>query len=281
MPKASVLIVEDDPAFARLISLSLGREGFKTHVSSNGEDALDLAAEIHPDVVVLDLTLPGMDGYEVLAELRERRDVPVLVVTGAVTPDQVRLGLDRGADDYIRKPFAPAELAARLRAVLRRGRPRGRRFRVGEAIVDLERWTIEPAPGADSAAVRPSAIGRGGWRLLETLLANEGKILYRDELLVEAFGSEFRGDSGYLQDQIRRLRRGLGIPPWLEGPIRTIHGVGYAFDPTGEIPVNKPRRPRRRVSTEPARVEDDPAGRVNAETGIVAGRTRRAVPSAG
>ena len=244
MQKPSLLVVEDEPGFSRLMTLSLGREGFEVHTAANGEDALDVAAEIHPDAVVLDLGLPGMDGLEVLSELRERTNMPVIVVTGARTTESVKRGLDRGADDYLTKPFAPSELAARVRAVLRR-RHRSRRsaYHVGACLVDLDARTITPVDDSVPPSVGRS-IGRGGWRLLEAFLVNEGRILYRDELLDAAFGPDYRGDSGYLQEQVRRLRRGLGIPPWSEGPIRTVHGVGYAYDAANEIPVGRPRRPR-------------------------------------
>ncbi|HEY8439096.1 MAG TPA: response regulator transcription factor [Candidatus Limnocylindrales bacterium] len=245
MQKPSLLVVDDEPGFSRLMALSLGREGFEVRTVPNGEDALDMAAEIHPDAVILDLGLPGMDGLAVLKELRERTNMPVVVVTGARTTESVRRGLDEGADDYLTKPFSPTELAARVRAVLRRRhRSRQRQYRVADCIVDLDARTIEPVEGARPTPSTHS-IGRGGWRLLEAFLSNEGKILYRDELLDAAFGPDYRGDSGYLQEQVRRLRRGLGIPAWSEGPIRTVHGVGYAFDAVGEIPVGRPRRPRR------------------------------------
>jgi two-component system KDP operon response regulator KdpE len=244
--KPSLLIVEDEPGFSRLLALSLGREGFEVHAVANGEEALDLAAEIHPDAVILDLGLPGMDGLTVLRELRERTNMPIVVVTGARTADAIRRGLDRGADDYVTKPFSPHELAARVRAVLRRRhRSRQRQYRIADCIVDLDARTIEPVDENGQADPTAShSIGRGGWRLLEAFLGNEGKILYRDELLDAAFGPDYRGDSGYLQEQVRRLRRGLGIPPWSEGPIRTVHGVGYAYDSADEIPVGRPRRPR-------------------------------------
>ena len=242
MQKPGLLVIEDEPAIARLISLSLGREGFDVHVATNGEDALDLAAEIHPDAVVLDLGLPGADGLTVLDELRDWSDLPIVVVTGRHTTEAIRRGLDRGADDYLTKPFAPTELAARVRAVLRRRhRSRGRRHQIGSVIVDLDARTIQPQDNADAPA---RSIGRGGWRLLEALLDNPGRILYRDELLSAAFGRDYRGDNGFLQEQIRRLRRALGIPAWSEGPIRTVHGVGYAFDINDEIPAGRPRRPR-------------------------------------
>jgi two-component system KDP operon response regulator KdpE len=260
MQKPGLLVVEDEPAIARLMTLTLGREGFDVHVATNGEDALDLAAEIHPDAIVLDLGLPGADGLTVLDELRDWSDLPVLVVTGRQTTESIRRGLDRGADDYLTKPFAPTELAARVRAILRRRhRSRGRRQRIGNVIVDLDTRTIQPSEDAAEAPVR--SVGRGGWRLLEAFLDNPGRILYRDELLSSAFGSDYRGDNGFLQEQIRRLRRALGIPAWSEGPIRTVHGVGYAFDVNDEIPAGRPRRPRK---PDP---EDSGGGRTMSTTG--------------
>ena len=252
MQKPSLLLVEDEPGFARLISLSLAREGFDVRAVTTGEDAIDAAADRHPDAVILDLGLPDMDGLAVLRDLRERTDVPVVVVTGRATTGAIRRGLDEGADDYVTKPFSPSELAARVRAVLRRRvRPRRRTYLIGDSVVDLNARTIEAAgpdgsaaPSGASTGSSSRSIGRGGWRLLETFLGNEGRILYRDELLDAAFGPVFRGDAGYLQEQVRRLRRGLGIPAWSEGPIRTVHGVGYAYDSAGEIPVSRPRRPR-------------------------------------
>jgi two-component system KDP operon response regulator KdpE len=265
LQKPSLLIVEDELGFARLLTLSLTREGFDVRTVSNGADAIDASADINPDAVILDLGLPDMDGLAVLRDLRERTNVPVVVVTGRATPDAIRRGLDDGADDYVTKPFSQSELAARVRAVLRRrSRPRRRRYQIGDAIVDLDARTIEPAAEADAPggsgptpaiANTSRSIGRGGWRLLETFLGNEGRILYRDELLEAAFGQIFRGDSGYLQEQVRRLRRGLGIPAWSEGPIRTVHGVGYAFDSAGEIPVARPRRPRGDDDAEPGKAQ--------------------------
>lgn len=243
MHKPRLLLIEDDPSYARLIGVTLTLEGFEVRSVRTAENGLDVAAEIHPDAVILDLDLRGSGGATALEELRERPDMPVLVVTKARTPDAIRSGLDHGADDYITKPFSPQEMAARVRAVLRRRhRPRLRRYRVGPSIVDLDARTVESA-NPSLGPRRGRTIGRGGWRLLEALLGNEGRIMYSDELLEAAFGPDFRGDSAYLQEQIRRLRRGLGIPAWTEGPIRTVHGVGYAFDVADEIPVARARRP--------------------------------------
>src|SRR6185503_15117097 len=160
MQKPRLLVVEDEPAFARLLHLALTREGFDVHGVASGEEALDTAPEIHPDAVILDLGLPGTDGLTVLDDLREWSDLPVVVVTGAHTTESIRRGLDRGADDYVTKPFAPSELAARVRAVLRRRHhSRGRRHQVGSWIVDLDARTLAPAEEATEHL--PRTIGRG------------------------------------------------------------------------------------------------------------------------
>lgn len=238
MHKPRVLVVEDDPAFARLISLSLSREGFDMDVAANALDGLDLAAERHPDVVLLDLNLPDAAGLDILEELRASSDVPIVLVTGQHTSNAIRRGLDGGADDYVTKPFAPAELAARVRAVLRRRhRSRGTRHRIGSCIVDLDARRILAGTGSWVAGER--YLGRGGWRLLEALLDNPGRILYRDELLATAFGPSYRGDGAFLQEQVRRLRRALDIPARSEGAIRTFHGLGYAYHGPGEIPAGR------------------------------------------
>ena len=147
-------------------------------------------------------------------------------------------GLDQGADDFVAKPFHPHELAARVRAVLRRRRRMlGGRRKVGPALVDLDLREIE----VDG---RPVSIGRVEWLLLEHLISNEGRIMLHEELLTRVWGPEYRDDVPYLRLWIGQLRRRLGIPAWEEGPIRTIQGMGYAYDPEHVIPVMRSRRPR-------------------------------------
>lgn len=239
MAKPMVLVVDDQPEYARLISLSLAREGFEVRTASGGEEAIERATELHPDVVLLDINMPGLDGFEVMTDLRERWPVPVIMVTGNNTQDQRRSGLDRGADDYVTKPFSPAELAARVRAVLRRS---------PSAVSAAER-SPEVGPGESpicgQLAIPTHPIGRRTARLLELLLANPDKVMYQDELLAHAFGPAFVGDSAVLQEEIRRLRRALGVPAWSEGPIRTVRSVGYVFDAARDRPARRSVRPRR------------------------------------
>jgi DNA-binding response OmpR family regulator len=232
MAKPVVLVVDDQPEYARLISLSLAREGFEVRTASGGEEAIERASEIHPDVVMLDVRMPGLDGFEVMAQLRERWPVPVIMVTGNDSMEERRSGLDRGADDYITKPFAPRELAARVRALLRRG---GARMSGSDEAGDDAREVATPPVAGP--------IGRRASRVLDLLTRNPGKVLYHDELLAHAFGPAFVGDSALLHEEIRRLRRALGVQAWAEGSIRTVHGVGYVFDPNGAHPARRSRRP--------------------------------------
>jgi two-component system KDP operon response regulator KdpE len=233
-----VLVADRQPEFTRLVALSLGREGFRVEAAHDVESTFERVSELNPDLLLLDAELPERAGVDVLGELRDSHPLPVILVDAQSAASAVSEGLDRGADDFVTKPFHPRELAARVRAVLRRRRQllSGTR-RIGAALVDLDRREI----AVDN---RPVRIGRVEWLLLEHLLTNEGRILLHEELLTRVWGPEFRDDVPYLRLWIGQLRRRLGIPAWEEGPIRTIQGMGYAFDPDHTIPVMRSRRPR-------------------------------------
>ena len=184
-----------------------------------------------------------------MEELAESHPVRVILISGQDAVNHVREGLDAGADDYITKPFATGELAARIRSVLRRRRHllRGRR-RLGPIEIDLDAATVV----VDGARVE---LSRKEWLLLERLIAADGGVATHDELLVAAFGPAYVGDAAYLCLWIGQLRRRLGVPAWEEGPIRTVPGLGYLLDGTGEVPIRRPRRPktpvRRPIGTGP------------------------------
>lgn len=233
-----VLVADRQPEFTRLVALSLGREGFRVEAAHDVESTLERVSELNPDLLLLDAELPERAGVDVLGELRDSHPLPVILVDAQSAASAVTAGLDRGADDFVTKPFHPLELAARVRAVLRRRRQLlGGTRRIGAAVVDLDRRVIE----IDN---RPVRIGRVEWLLLEHMLTNEGRILLHEELLTRVWGPESRDDVPYLRLWIGQLRRRLGIPAWEEGPIRTIQGMGYAFDPHHTIPVMRSRRPR-------------------------------------
>jgi two-component system, OmpR family, KDP operon response regulator KdpE len=234
-----VLVADDQPEIAKLVSLSLGGEGFRVISALDGASTLERISEMNPDVVLLDVMMPGMSGIDVLCELRETRALPVILLSARAATSQVSEGLDLGADDYIVKPFHPVELAARVRAVLRRSRRgmlSGKR-RVHKAEIDLDRRRVVVAGS-------PVSMGRTEWLLLELFLSNEGRILLHEEILAHVWGPEYRDEVAYLRLWVGQLRRKLGIAAWEEGPIRTVQGLGYAYDPHGQLPRMRSRRPR-------------------------------------
>lgn len=234
-----VLVADDQPEITRLVSLSLESEGFRVITASDGPTALEQVSESNPDVLLLDTMMPGMSGLDVLREVREHHPVPVILLSARGATAQVAEGLDLGADDYVVKPFHPRELAARIRAVIRRSRrgmASGQR-NVAGAIVDLDRRKV-------AIDDRPVRMSRSEWLLLELLLVNEGRILLHHEILTHVWGPEYRDEIAYLRLWVGQLRRKLGIPPWEEGAVRTIQGLGYAFDPNEKLPRMQSRRPR-------------------------------------
>ncbi len=235
-----MLVADDQPEIGKLVALSLSREGFRVVAVTDGETALERVSELNPEVVLLDIVMPGLSGIDVLRELRDQRDVPVILLTARSATAQVSEGLDLGADDYIVKPFHPGELAARVRAVLRRTRRGmlGGARRLGDAEIDLDRRRVV----VDG---KPVAMSRTEWMLLELFLANESRILLHHEILGHVWGPEYRDEVAYLRLWVGQLRRKLGIAAWDEGPIRTVQGLGYAFDPDGTLPRMRSRRPRR------------------------------------
>jgi two-component system KDP operon response regulator KdpE len=235
-----VLVADDQQEITKLVSLSLEHEGFRVLTANDGPTALEHLSESNPDVLLLDVMMPGMSGLDLLREVREHHPVPVIMLSALSSTAQVSRGLDLGADDYVAKPFNASELAARIRAVIRRSRRgmlAGKR-QLGGATVDLDHRRVE----LDG---RPVRMSRSEWLLLELFLANEGRILLHHEILTHVWGPEYRDEIAYLRLWIGQLRRKLGTPPWEEGAIRTIQGLGYAFDPHGQLPRMQSRRPRR------------------------------------
>jgi two-component system KDP operon response regulator KdpE len=234
-----VLVVDDQAEITKLVSLSLGDAGFRVVAAHDGASALERISELNPDVVLLDVSMPGISGLDVLRELRAGRPVPAILLSARASTSQVSEGLDLGADDYIIKPFHPRELAARVRAVLRRSR-RGMLAgirRINDAVVDLDGRRLR-------VRGKPVTTSRPEWLLLELFLANEGRILLHEEILTHVWGPEYRDEVAYLRLWVGQLRRKLGIRAWEEGPIRTIQGLGYAFDPEGQLPRMRSRRPQ-------------------------------------
>jgi len=221
-----VLAVDDEAGILRLIKLELSTQGFRVVTAENGEQALRMAEEHRPDIVLLDIVMPDITGLEVMRKLRERTNIPVILLTAKGSDaDKVR-GLEMGADDYLAKPFSPEELSARVRAVLRRALGSAgleNIVRAGDVEVDLNRRLVKRKGELVT-------LTRTEWMLLQHLAANAGKIMLNAELLSKVWGPEYRDDLQYLRVWVSRLRRKLEDEPSQPKLIKTFQGIGYMFD---------------------------------------------------
>jgi len=225
-----VLVVDDEPQILRALRINLRVRGYDVHVAATGAEALEVAARFPPDLVILDLGLPDLDGVEVIQGLRGWTKVPVIVLSGrADSADKVE-ALDAGADDYITKPFGVEELLARLRAVSRRtgaaieDMPR---VQLGDVLVDLaaKRVTRHDAAGVEEdIRLTPTE-----WHLLEVLLRNPGKLLSRGQLLTEVWGPGYADATGNLRLYMAQLRRKLEPDPARPRWFITEPGMGYRY----------------------------------------------------
>ena len=225
-----VLLIEDEEPIAQLLKYNLEKEGYRVSVAGDGEEALLLADEGKPDLVVLDWMLPKIAGIEVCRRLRSARasrNTPIVMLTArGEEGDRIR-GLDTGADDYIVKPFQMSELLARLRAVMRRIRPAlaDDRIEVGDVMLDRGSHRVKRAG-------REVHVGPTEFRLLEYLMQHPGRVFAREQLLDAVWGSEVYVEARTVDVHIGRLRRALNIGDETD-PIRTVRSAGYAFDVEG------------------------------------------------
>ena len=223
---SKVLIVEDDPDAVRLVELYLRRDGHKVLTALDGAEGLRLAREARPDLVVLDLMLPGMNGFEVCRALREESDVAVVMLTARVEEHDRLAGLDLGADDYVTKPFSPRELAARVRAVLRRtARETVERepaeLEYGDIRVDLDRRDVH-VRGAE-VHLTPTE-----FRLLAMMVREPGRTFTRGQIIDRVFGFDFDGFDRTVDAHVANLRRKLEAGGDVQY-VHTIYGIGYRF----------------------------------------------------
>ena len=219
-----VLGVDDEAGILRLVKLELTAQGFRVITASNGRDALVLIEEQRPDIILLDIVMPDLSGFELLRSIRERWHTPVIMVTARDREvDKVR-GLAAGADDYIVKPFGADELGARIRAVLRRatGIDVDQVVVSGRIQVDLGRRLVK-RDGEDVALTRTE------WLLLQYLAANPGKVILNSELLSKVWGPEYRDDLQYLRVWVSRIRQKIESEPGSPSIIITRPGIGYMF----------------------------------------------------
>ena len=240
-----VLVADDEPRITKLVSIALGEEGFRVVTAGSGEEALAKAEEVRPDIVLLDIVMPDLDGIEVMRQLRERRPVAVILLTAKGSTADKAKGLDLGADDYIAKPFHPDELAARVRAVLRRSsgaQPGSGVLKFDDVEIDLERRMVT----RNGELVQ---LSRTEWLLLQHLAANAGKVVLHTELLTKVWGPEYRDDLQYLRVWVSRVRRKLGAEPGEPGRIKTFQGIGYLLDVEPPVAAGDRRRRSSRTSS--------------------------------
>jgi len=228
MTKHLILVVEDEAAIARLIKRTLEAEGYAVQTADRGERAIEILDEVRPDLVILDLMMPGIDGFETLRRIRATSQVAVIMLTARAADADRLKGFHGGADDYVTKPFNPDELVVRVAAVLRRTVGAAKQTGRGPLIypgveIDLERRRVV----VDGGEVR---LSRMEWELLAQLAGNAGRVMLHAELLSRIWGPEFRDESHYLRTWVSRLRAKLEPDGGTPGLITTFPGIGYRLE---------------------------------------------------
>ena len=223
-----VLVVEDEESFSDALSYMLRREGFEVAVAATGPDALSQFDRSGADLVLLDLMLPGLSGTEVCRTLRQRSNVPVIMLTARDSEVDKVVGLELGADDYVTKPYSTRELLARIRAVLRR---RGEPEDLAPATVEAGPVRLDVDRHVVSVAGDEVAMPLKEFELLELLLRNAGRVLTRGQLIDRVWGSDYVGDTKTLDVHVKRLRAKVEPEPATPRHIVTVRGLGYKFEP--------------------------------------------------
>jgi DNA-binding response OmpR family regulator len=224
MNKPTVLVIDDERRYRELLEMNLTRRGYRVLLAADGLEGLNLLELEAPDLVILDLMLPDIDGYDLCRRIGQHSGVPVIMLTAKTEPAQKVRGLQVGADDYVTKPFSAEELLARVEAVLRRTRASRQAtppaFVSGELHVDFEQHRV-------ALRGREVELSPGEYRLLAHLAANAGRVLVQDELLRRVWGPEYAGEPELLHTAVRRVRAKIEDDPAVPRFILTKRGVGY------------------------------------------------------
>ncbi len=223
---ATILVCDDDASMLRALSISLTARGYRVVVARSGEEGLDQAAQHHPDLVLLDLGLPGIDGVEVIRSLRTRSSVPIIVLSARHQSVSKVEALDAGADDYMTKPFGMDELLARLRAGLRR-QSNGD----GTSLIETEAFTIDLVAKRVTRDGADVHLTPKEWGLVEVLVRHPGRLVSQRQLLHDVWGPAYQTETEYLRVLMARLRRKLEADPSHPRHFRTETGMGYRFEP--------------------------------------------------
>ncbi len=221
MPK--ILIIEDEQELIRVVRSYLEKAGFEVISATRGDTGLTTWENTHPDLVILDLNLPGMDGLDVAREMRRHRDTPIIMLTARIEEADRLIGLELGADDYISKPFSPREVVARVRAVLRRAGGEthpAKMLRVGDLELDVEAYSV-------TRGLEPIDLTPTEFTILKTLATNPGRVFNRMQLLEVSQGTAFEGYERTIDAHIKNLRAKLEPNPKKPRYIETVFGIGY------------------------------------------------------
>ncbi len=228
MSAERILVVEDEPMVSEVVERYLRRDGYEVCAIGDGNAAMDAFTQFRPDLIVLDVMLPGIDGLEVCRRVRATSETPVIMLTARSEEIDKLLALGLGADDYVTKPFSPRELAARVKAVLRRAGRRqeveGQWLRFGDLRINNHTRTVEDERGAMNLTARE-------FDLLYYLASHPSRVFGRDELMDAVWDYEFAGDSSTVTVHMRRLREKVESDPSRPRHLKTVWGVGYKFEP--------------------------------------------------
>ena len=225
MVKNTILLIDDDENICKVIKLYLEKEGMDIHVAGNGKEGIDMFAQINPDLVLLDIMMPGMDGMEVIKLIRKESNVPVIMLTAKSDTFDKVLSLEMGADDYIVKPFEPKELIARIKAVLRRSEPSVTEVEtIKYEDLEISLSTYSVVYNGENIELPPKEL-----ELLYFLASHPNKVFTREQLLQKVWDFDFYGDSRTVDVHIRRLREKIEANPSEPKYVHTKWGVGYYF----------------------------------------------------
>jgi len=235
--RAVILVVDDDENLRRLVAAYLENEGYDIEQAADADAALESVEKHQPDLILLDLMLPGMSGFEVARRVRARRQVPILMLTARGDEDDMLQGFDAGADDYLVKPFSPKVLVARVRAILRRSGvdvPEGEETAVTVGAIDIDHKTREVTVEGKAVELTTTEFD-----LLRVLAEHPGWVFSREELLEAVWGYKYLGDSRLVDVHVANLRKKLGDDPADPQFVRTVRGVGYKLQSPGDDHPNR------------------------------------------
>ena len=232
MTKPRVLLVDDDETLVRLLSFALDQEGFEVAVARTGAEAVSETAETQPDLVILDIMMPVMDGWEACARICELSDAPVVILSAKTTESDVVRGLELGADDYVKKPFSVQELLARLKALLRRNRSAAADER--PAVLMEGGLKIDKIRHTATLDDQPIQLTPTEFKLLTFLVENSGRAVSQEEILIQVWGPEYAREKQYLKLFVHTLKKKIEADPARPRYLHTVRGVGYRLE---QIPL--------------------------------------------